>query len=366
MSHMRWHDSDFERKESRDVISLPQVSKIGMTNIDVNLKVSTITEEAKGRLRLDPLPTNPAASNATFLDPYIALPSEDGAIAPILAALTAFNAASAQSHWMQLEAAGNKEHDPRYYIKETTRRLQAYYQITDVIHQLACLLELVTGSTIFVHIGRPERVGNQGQRPVIFCNRQGREDSMVQSLNVLMDSATAWAELQSEHWITHQRLYTTSLEKFRNSCARQGVPIHRQGDYPLLARFGSSTAETLVDAIRGLDWAAYGQPVPSAATTHPIITTTTTFQTQPYTALGSGSHDFEIEEDDTNDDNYVGRRATRDELQAMLGLGLSATEICEVRLMLWEKSPAQWHDRLFVILQSDHRLVFSLLGKLEA
>lgn len=50
----------------------------------------------------------------------------------------------------------------------------------------------------------------------------------------------------------------------------------------------------------------------------------------------------------------------------MLGLGLSETKICRVRLMLWESPPAQWHDKLLVILQSEHRLVFSLLGKLEA
>lgn len=93
---------------------------------------------SRGRLRLDAFPANPHIDDATFLDQYIPLPKDDGAIAPLLAALTAFQGPSAQSNWMQLQATGNREHDPRYYIKETTRRLQAYYQISDVIYQLVC------------------------------------------------------------------------------------------------------------------------------------------------------------------------------------------------------------------------------------
>lgn len=189
---------------------------------------------------------------------------------------------------------------------------------------------------------------------------------MLESLRVLMDSAAAWAELQPPQWTARQRQYGTSLEKFRDTCVRQGVPVHRLGDYPLLARFDSSTAAALVEAIQGLDWAAYGQAVPSTATDHPAVATRTDVEVQPYASSTSGSDGFEVDEDYEDESNYVGRRATQAEVQAMLGLGLSAIEICKIRLMLWEIPPAQWHDRLSVILASDHRLVFSLLGKLEA
>lgn len=137
----RSHQPQTPARGTRTAFYEPPSSTRSVSSLLSSLSSLSLSQHnnSRGRLRLDPLPANTGVSNAVLLDPYVALPSEDGAIAPILAALTAFNAASAHSHWMQLEAVGNKEHDPRYYIKETSRRLQAYYQVTDVIYQLVRL-----------------------------------------------------------------------------------------------------------------------------------------------------------------------------------------------------------------------------------
>lgn len=193
---------------------------------------------------------------------------------------------------------------------------------------------------------------------------------MQQSFDLLLRTAEAWAELQTGQWLTHQRLYGTSLQNFRNTCAKQGVPIHLSGDYPLLARFGSNVADSLVEAIRGLDWAAYDQPVPTSARAHPIVATTTATEVLSHTSSTFETSGFDLDDDDMDDDDsdddYVGRRATRAEHQAMSRLGLSALQICRVKLMIWQRHPTHWHDRLRVILKYDHRLVFSLLGQLES
>lgn len=346
----------------------------------------------RNRLRIDPLPTNTIIENATYLSPYYPLPSNDGSISAVLAALTAFAGPAAQSAWRLLESGGSKEHDPAYYIKETTRRLQAYYQISDVICQLvcprphrdmlhtdnvkplgqACLLELVTGSSIFIHIGRLERVNGQGQRPVIFRNRLGQGPAMQQAYDQVVHAVEAWAELQTASWLTLQGSYDSNLRTFRANRVRNNISIHLSGDYPFSARFGSEVAGRLVDAIQTVDWAAYGQPAATSSITHltpPTASPALQLPTSHTFALGNSENQEEDEDDDDDDDDestFIGRRTTAQERSSMRAIGLSSRQIALIRLMVWEKPASQWHDSLQVIFQGNHGFIFAVLGRLHA
>lgn len=102
-----------------------------------SLSALSLTSFAAPRapLRFEPLPTNQDHTGATWLEHHTPFPIS-GATESVAAALAAFRAVEAYPAWEVLDGSRSAEHDPRYYIREKTRRLHMYLLLTAEIKKM--------------------------------------------------------------------------------------------------------------------------------------------------------------------------------------------------------------------------------------
>lgn len=90
-------------------------------------------------VRFEALPPEEDKSGIVLLDPHIPFPTHSSAADDIVAALAAFRASDAFPVWEMLENTNNRNHDPRYYIREKSRRLHMYQLLTAIIRKMVSL-----------------------------------------------------------------------------------------------------------------------------------------------------------------------------------------------------------------------------------
>lgn len=117
-----------------------QSSPLSTRNMTQSLSALTLTSFTTPRAvaRFDPLPPNGNHPGAVFLDPHTPFPV-DSAADEVVAALAGFRAVGAYPVWEALDARNSSEHDPRYYVREKTRRLHMYLLLTSIIKKMVSL-----------------------------------------------------------------------------------------------------------------------------------------------------------------------------------------------------------------------------------
>ncbi|KAG8933461.1 hypothetical protein FRC01_009129 [Tulasnella sp. 417] len=346
----------------------PSSSPTSTRSISQSLSALSLASFAAPRapIRIDPLPPNQDHSGATWLEHHTPFPVS-GTADGVVAALAAFRAAEAYPSWEMLDSSGSSDHDPRYYIREKTRRLHMYLLLTSVISKMCAYLDLTTGASIYLFVCRPERMNGQGQRSVKFRNRLGGEVSMRAAYDAAGRAAEAWADLQVAGFSQRTGRLDIATRSFRDACTSGGIPIHATGDFPLLARLDGGVAHELIEATSRLDRTSFGL----TQTQHPLSQLQSIGEhskvavTSPHNERSIEETDWEsATESDDEDSEWVGRRATSKDKEAMSAAGLDRFQSLRVRLMLWERPPKQWQEALRQIIGDDNGLILQLLTAL--
>lgn len=211
-------------------------------------------------------------------------------------------------------------------------------------------------------------MNGQGQRAVEFRNRLGGAASMDAAYNAIGQAAEAWADLQIAGFSQRSGRLDSATRGFRDACTSAGIPVHATGDFPLLARLDGGVADELIDAMSRLDWTSLRLTQPRHILSESTASLAQIHNTGGHSnAAVDDASDMEepdwgsTADSDDEDSEWVGRRATNKDREAMSAAGLDKFQSLQVRIMLWERPPKQWQESLRLIIGDDKGLILQLL-----
>lgn len=188
---------------------------------------------------------------------------------------------------------------------------------------------------------------------------------MRAAYDAVAQAAEAWADLQVPGFAPRVGRLEGATPGFRDVCKKNQIAVHLTGDFPHLTRLDHTAAKEVIDALTQLDWASFGFAQPSQVIPGQICPVAEDEDEDDHAAATSyevrGAEEAvwgaRIAGDDEQESDWVGRRATQSDMEAMLDAELDAYQILLVCLMLWERPAKQWNATLQGIVGDDARIL---------